>query len=72
MVRCSAEDLSENITIKRTVCKRDANIFRCNISTAQTKAQNINAISTWLLKGELNKNVSLLKENKISKSKYWK
>lgn len=38
--------LMENTAIKRTVCKRDADVFRCNVSTAEIKALRILPIST--------------------------
>lgn len=63
--------LMENTAIKRTVCKRDADVFRCNVSTAEIKALRILPISTWLWNGELDEDINFLKVNKIPGSKYW-
>lgn len=41
------KNLIKNIAaIKRTVCKRDADVFRCSVSTAEIKAPKILPIST--------------------------
>lgn len=63
--------LMENTAIKRTVCKRDADVFRCNVSTAEIKAPRILPISTWLWNGELDEDINFLKVNKIPGIKYW-
>lgn len=42
------KNLMENTAIKRTVHKRDADVFRCSVSTAEIKAPRILPISTCL------------------------